>query len=356
MKFGIITLGDNRPDVLTGRMRTAVEHHEEGLQLAEKAEALGFNSFHVGEHHGCDYITSTPSVVLGAAAARTKKITLSTATALLPVHDAIRFAEDYATVDVLSNGRMEVIVSRGILARSYGDLGFSYDDSRALFKEKIQLVLELWRNENVSWKGEFRPPIDSYTVQPRPVQKPNPPLWIGGGFSEDSILLAAELGLPLMLPSVVLPPTLFAPMVEKYREQFQDRGFGGPQVGALSHTHCAKTLDIARERYAPRHMDYMDWVGQELMPWGLEPILPPDADPPSLPKADFEQARTEGPLVVGSPQQVIDRLAAFIEACALDRHLLHMDTGALPQDVLFESMEMMAEEVLPHLGWTRQER
>ena len=152
MEFGVITLGDNRPDVLTGRLRTAVEHHEEGLQLAEKAEALGFNSFHVGEHHGCDYITSTPSVVLGAAAARTNKITLSTATALLPVHDAIRFAEDYATVDVLSNGRMEVIVSRGILARSYGDLGFNYDDSRALFKEKIQLVLELWRNENVSWK------------------------------------------------------------------------------------------------------------------------------------------------------------------------------------------------------------
>lgn len=349
VKFGIISLGDNRPDPLTGRMRTAVEHHQELLDLASKAEELAFDSFHVGEHHGCDYITSTPAVVLGAVAARTERIVLSTATALLPIHDPIRFAEDYATVDVLSNGRAEVIVSRGILARSYLDFGVEYGHSREIFKESIRLVLELWREENVHWQGQHREPIRGYTLQPRPVQRPSPPLWVGGGFSEESVLLAAELGLPLMLPSVIFPPTHFAPLVEKYRESFQESSFGGPLVGALSHMHCAKDLDTVRKRYAPRHVEYMDWVGQQLLPWGFEPVLPPGTLPPTVPLVDFEEAIKTGPGVAGSPQQVLDRLSEFKEACLLDRQLFHVDNGALPQEDVFDSLEMLSAEVLPHL-------
>ncbi len=350
MRFGIISLGDNRPDPLTGRLRTAVEHHREVIELAEKAEALGFDSFHVGEHHGCDYITSTPSVVLGAAAMRTERILLSTATALLPVHDPVKFAEDYATVDVLSNGRAEVIVSRGILARTYGDLGYDYAQSRALFAEKIELVLRLWSEEDVHWQGELRSPLEGFTAQPRPAQQPHPPLWVGGGFTEESVLLAAELGLPIMLPSVIMPPPHFAPMVEQYRERFRDRGHGGPLVGALSHTHCAKDLDTVRERFAPRHLAYFEWVGQSLLPWGLAPVLPPGAEPPRIAPADFDASITTGPAVAGSPQQVLDRLAGFREAVGLDRQLFHVDHGTLPQEHVFESMEMLAAEVLPKLG------
>jgi len=349
MDFGIISLGDNRPDPLTGRLRSAVVHHRETIELAEKAEALGFDSFHTGEHHGCDYITSTPAVLLGAIAMRTERIRLSTATALLPVHDPVLFAEDYATVDVLSNGRAEVIVSRGIIARSYGDLGYDYADSRSLFEENIELILRLWREEDVHWQGKHRKPLEGFTAQPRPVQQPNPPLWVGGGFSEESILLAAELGLPLMLPSVILPPPAFAPMVEKYRETFQDCGHGPPLVGALSHLHVAEDLDTAADRYAKRHCDYIDWVGHELLPWGLEPVLPPGASPPDIPPSDFDRLRTDGPLVVGSPQEVLDRLAEFKEACQLDRHLFHVDSGALPRDALFESLEMLSSDVLPKL-------
>ncbi len=349
MKVGVITLGDNRRDPVTGRLRTAVEHHREILELAERAEALGYDSYHVGEHHGCDYITSTPAVVLGAAAARTERIRLSTATALLPVLDPVRLAEDYATVDVLSDGRAEVIVSRGILARTYPDLGYDHARSREIFRENIELVLRLWCEEEVDWQAEFRAPLKGYTAQPRPVQQPAPPLWIGGGFSADSVLLAAELGLPLMLPSVIVPPSGFAPLVDTYRERFQDRGFGGPQVGALSHTHCAKDLDTARRRWAPRYTDYVDWVGQTLLPWGFAPILPEGASAPKIPPVDFETAITTGPAVAGSPQQVLDRIAGFAEALDLDRYLLHMDCGALPQEVLFESLELVAEEVLPKL-------
>ena len=349
MNFGLISLGDNRPDPMTGRLRTPVEHHREAIELAQKAESLGFDSFHIGEHHGCDYITSAPPVILGAIAMKTERIGLSTATALLPLHDPVLFAENYATVDVLSNGRAEAIVSRGIIARSYGDLGFDYADSRSLFKENIELVLRLWREENVHWKGQHRNPLDGFTLQPRPVQQPGPPLWVGGGFGEESVLLAAEMGLPLMLPTVVQPPTAFAPMVEKYRESFQDRGFGPPRVGALSHTHVAPDLKTACARYAPRHCDYLDWVAQQLLPWGLEPVLPPGTPAPQLPLADFDRLRTEGPLVVGDSQEVLDRLAGFKESCGLDRYLFHVDSGALPQEALFDCLERLASEVLPSL-------
>ncbi len=349
MEFGVITLGDNRPDAMTDRLRTPVEHHREAIELAQKAESLGFDSFHVGEHHGCDYITSSPAVLLAAVAMKTERIRLSTATALLPVRDPVLFAEDYATVDVLSNGRAEVIVSRGIIARSYGDLGFDYADSRSLFKENIELVLRLWREENTDWQGQHREPLKGFTAQPRPVQHPNPPLWVGGGFGEESILLAAELGLPLMLPSVIQPPTAFAPMVEKYRETFQDRGFGPPRVGALSHAHVAKDLETAAARYAPRYCEYINWVSQDLLPWGLAPVLPAGTPAPSLPVADFDRSRTEGPLVVGGPQEVLDRLAGFKQSCGLDRYLFHVDSGALPQDALFDSLGLLASEVLPGL-------
>ena len=349
MKFGVISLGDNRPDTLTGKKKKPADRHDDILDLVVKSEELGFDSFHIGEHHGCDFITSTPAVFLAAAAMKTKKIRLSTATALLPTIDPIRFAEDYATLDLLSHGRAEVIVSRGIIARSYLDLGFDYAKSNELFKEKILLVLQLWKEENVSWEGISRPPINGYTMQPRPLQKPTVPMWVGGGFSEDSVLLAAEMGLPLMLPSVIAPPTQFVGFIETYREKFQDRGFGKAQVGALCHMHCAKDMKTVRKRFAPRQVEYVGWVGGTLLPWGLKPFLPEGEDPTPIPPPDFDYLITEGPVVAGSPQQVLDRLSEFKEVAGLDRQLFHVDQGALPQKDLFESLELVSEKVLPHL-------
>ena len=139
------------------------------------------------------------------------------------------------------------------------------------------------------------------------------------------------------------------PLVEAYRERFQDRGLGGPQVGALSHTHCAESMETVRKRWAPRHLDYLRWVTGSLLPWAMESILPPGAEPPRMPTPDFESLAATGPVVAGSPQQVLDRLAGFKEAIGLDRQLFHVDQGALPQEELFESLELIATEVLPKL-------
>jgi alkanesulfonate monooxygenase SsuD/methylene tetrahydromethanopterin reductase-like flavin-dependent oxidoreductase (luciferase family) len=350
MEFGIVSLGDHRPDPTTGAKISAAQHHQQIVDLAVKADALGFDSFHLGEHHGCDYISSAPPVVLGAIAARTERIRLSTGTTLLPTLDPVRVAEDYATVDLVSKGRAEIVAGRGIIPRTYVDFGLDYADSRALFRENLELLLRLWTEEEIDWEGKFRAPLRGFTAQPRPMQEPHPRVWVGGGFSEESVLMAAELGLPLMLPSVMQPVPAFAELVASYREHFQERGHGGPLVGGLAHCHVARDLDTVRERWAPQHGAYMNWVAQELIPWALEPILPPGAQPPAMPAFDFDQSIDAGPAVAGSPQQVIDKLSHFKQSVGLDVQLLHVDTGALPQEQLFESLELLAGEVVPKLA------
>lgn len=349
MEFGIVSLGDHLPDPVTGRKISRVQHHQEIVELAVKADALGFDSFHLGEHHGCDYISSAPPVVLGAIASRTERIRLSTGTTLLPTLDPVRVAEDYATLDLLSKGRAEIVAGRGILPRTYLDFGQKYEDSHALFREKLELLLRLWTEEELDWEGQFRTPLRGFTAQPRPIQEPHPRVWIGGGFSQESVSLAAELGLPLMLPSVLQPISAFAELVDSYRERFQDRGHGKALVGGVSHLHVAKDLHTAIERWGPRHRAYMSWVSKELMPWAFQPILPAGAEPPVLPAFDLEHSIGAGPAVAGSPQQVIDKLAHFKRSVGLDVQLLHLDGGALPQALLFESLELLASEVVPKL-------
>ena len=348
--MGLMSLGDCRPDPITGTQKSATVHHLEIVELGVRAEELGFAAIHIGEHHLCDYTLSSPPVVLGALAARTQHIRLGTGTTLIGILDPVRAAEDYATVDVVSNGRLQMVAGRGVLARTYPDFGKRFEDSRALYEENVELVLKLWSEEDVRWEGRFRPALDGVTLQPRPVQRPHPPLWVGGGFSEESIQFAARAGLPLMLPSVLQPPSAFAAQVDAYRESFRDRGHGGPQVGALSHVHTAKDLDEARKRWAPRHTDYVDWVGGELLPWALAPVLPSGAKLPVMPPSDFETAIGEnGPAVCGSSQQVLDRIGGYRDALGLDFYLCHVDHGALPQDILFESIEQLAQDVMPHL-------
>jgi alkanesulfonate monooxygenase SsuD/methylene tetrahydromethanopterin reductase-like flavin-dependent oxidoreductase (luciferase family) len=350
MEFGIVSLGDHRPDPVTGETSSRVQHHREIVELAVKADALGFDSFHLGEHHGCDYISSSPPVVLGAIASRTEHIRLSTGTTLLPTLDPVRVAEDYATLDLLSEGRAEIVAGRGIVPRTYLDFGHQPSESHDLFREKLELLLRLWTEREVHWEGRFRTALSGFTAEPRPVQEPHPPVWVGGGFSEESVTLAAELGLPLMLPSVLQPISAFAELVERYRERFVARGHGEAKVGGISHIHVAKDLDTVRERWEPRHRAYMTWVAEELMPWGFEPVLPEGAAAPQVPAFDFEHSIEGGPAVAGSPQQVVDKLAHFKTSVGLDVQLLHLDGGGMPQPLLFEAVELLASEVVPKLA------
>src|ERR1700722_13726379 len=187
MRFNTMTLGDLIKDPITGEQVSSVERHRTVVEVAVASEAAGFDGVNLGEHHGLDYVLSAPPVMLAAIAARTTKLRLGTAVTLMANLDALRAAEDYATLDVVSEGRAEMVVGRGnFFAGTYTLFGQSVDESRERFDEGVELLLQLWTGEEINWKGSFRPPIEDFRLQPPPVQQPHPPLWIGGGSSPET--------------------------------------------------------------------------------------------------------------------------------------------------------------------------
>jgi alkanesulfonate monooxygenase SsuD/methylene tetrahydromethanopterin reductase-like flavin-dependent oxidoreductase (luciferase family) len=349
VKEGLLILGDHLPDPHTGERVTQAARHRQFVEFAVRAEALEFDSVWLGEHHLCDYILSSPPVVLAAIGERTRRLRLGTAVTLLGNLDPVRAAEDYATVDALSGGRVEVVAGRGVLKRTYRDFGHDPADSRALYTENVELLLRLWSESDVHWSGRFRAPLDAVTVTPGPVQKPHPPLWIGGGSSFDSVDLAARLGLPLMLPSVLAPPEAFLPMTERYRARFAAAGHthAVPRVGACSHVHVAEDSEVARKRWQPFHMNYLNWV-TGLMVWGGMNVeaATGNARPPSL---DFERL-IGGPSVCGSPAEVADRILGMREKLGLDLHIAMFDHGGMPEKLVLETLELFGTRVLPELA------
>ena len=344
MKYGILTLGDNLPDPDTGKTAGVEQRYRQLVDLAVRAEALGFDSFHIGEHHFCDYVVSSPAVLLAYLAQQTSRLRLGTGVSLLGNHDPVRVAEDYATLDVLSGGRVDLVVGRGLLRRTYVDFGQDPDESREIFDEKLDLLTQLWSDGVVSWSGRYRSPLDTVRVEPKPLQRPYPPVFIAGGTSFASVDAAVERGCGLILPTLVPPPETFRPLAARYREKVAGRS--AMLLGATSHVHVAKTSQEARERWRPYHMNYFSWLMETLMPWGGGMNVGRGRSHFTTPK--FEDLIT-GPSICGSPAEVADRLGAIKEMLGLDLHLLMADHGGMPPAVVEDCLTLLATEVLPQL-------
>lgn len=339
MELSLLTLGDLLDDPVTGRRPTEVERHRSLVDQAVAADAAGFASVHLGEHHGSDYHLSCPPVVLAAIAERTEHIRLSTGVALVANLDPVRMAEDYATVDVLSGGRVEIVVGRGsFFARTFDFFGQDPAASAELFDEHLRLLLRLLREEEVSTEAGLRPALDAFTSRPRPVGPL--PVWVGGGASTRTVDLAAELGSPLMLPSVFATPAAFVPMVERYRERIAAAGHDGPPiVGACCHAHVADTTGLARERFVPRYRHYWDWVQRLVVDFTPgAPALPFD-----------EEELLGGPAIVGSPEAFLDTVGRWHETLGLDRLACMFDLGGMPPGMVLEQIGVLGAEVVPHL-------
>ena len=348
MRTGLLSLGDLITDPVTGRRPSLAERHRSLVEQAVLAEGAGFDSFHLGEHHFSEYVLSSPHVVLGAIAERTSTLRLSTGVTLAANLDPVRVAEDYATVDALSNGRVEPCFGRGTLFPDvYTEFGQDEACAKERFAENVELVVRLWTEENVHWSGRFHADLHGVTVQPRPTQTPRPPVWIGAGMSLESVDLAARLGCRLLLPTVFGTWDLFVPAVQHYLERWEHYGHDVPcrRIGAISHAGIARDSARARDRFERRYLRYVekvaDWQGESARRAGRAP----------LPRffGDFE-TMTSTIAMCGSPQEILDRMSIARETLHLDTQLVMIDMGGMPDDDLRESLDLFGEHVIPEVA------
>ncbi len=335
-ELALLSLGDLVANPVTGERATEAARHRSLVEQAVQAEALGFHAIHLGEHHFSDYMLSSPPVVLAAIAERTTSLTLSTAVTLAGNLDPVRVAEDYATVDVLSGGRVELVAGRGSLfAHTYEGFGHPLDQARERYDESVALLHRLLREEDVTWDGRFRAPLRGHSTRPRPCG----PLhtWVGAG-SPASAELAARLGAGLMLPTVFGRPEHFRPIVDHYQDSWAATGRpeSEARVGACSHTHVAPVGVDAGARWAPYYQAYWEFVGTLLAPTGRWPAF------------DLDELLA-GPGLCGSPEQVVDRLGVLRDLLDLDRHLVMFDLGGIDDAMLADTIDLFGSEVLPHL-------
>jgi alkanesulfonate monooxygenase SsuD/methylene tetrahydromethanopterin reductase-like flavin-dependent oxidoreductase (luciferase family) len=324
VQLSLMTLGDLVTDPVTGSRETPAQRHRAVVEAAAAADGLGFHGVHIGEHHGMEYIYSAPPVILAAIAERTRRLALSTAVTLIANLDPIRAAEDYATLDALSGGRAEMVVGRGnFFTSTYTLFGQDPEDSHEMFQDNVELVLDLWSGKEVSWTGRHRPPIDQFVLQPTPESPCR--MWIGGGASESTTQLAARLGLDLMLPSAFGNPAVFVPVVEQYLELFASYGHSRPpRVGACWHVNVGTSTQQARARWEPRYRAYFELMGTVIR--RVNPNPPAFIDKPF----DFDWLSTKGPAIVGSPDEVAERLSAVSAMLHTDLNLVYVDMGGQP--------------------------
>jgi probable LLM family oxidoreductase len=334
MELGIYTFGELTPDAATGRTLTPAERVHDLLEEIELADRLGLDVFGVGEHHRPDFVVSSPAVVLAAAAERTQKIRLTSAVSIISSDDPVRVFQDFATLDLISDGRAEIMAGRGSFIESFPLFGYDLADYDDLFAEKLELLLELRKSDHVTWSGRHRAPLDGLGVYPRPLQDPLP-VWIAVGGTPESAIRAGKLGLPMALAIIGGQPERFAPFAELHRRAAEEAGHGHVPLSINSHGYIAETREQAAEDAWPPLALMMNRIGRER---GWRPMA----------RQDFDAAMTlRGANFVGSPQDVIDKILFQHEIFRHDRFLLQITVGAMPHDKVMRSIELFATEVAP---------
>jgi probable LLM family oxidoreductase len=309
------------------------------IEQIEHADQVGLDVFGIGEHHRAEYLDSAPAVILGAAAARTRRIRLTSAVTVLSSADPVRVFQNFATLDLVSQGRAEMVVGRGSFIESFPLFGLRLEDYDSLFAEKLDLLLQVRDNEHVHWSGKHRPSLTGEGVYPRPVQDPLP-IWLGVGGTPNSFVRAGALGLPLMVAIIGGEVKRFRPLVDLYREAGERAGHPREQlrVGMHAPGYVAATTKEAADDFFPGWASAMASVAKER---GWPPVT----------RADFDAQRgPEGALLVGSAQEVAEKVAQHSEALGgLSRVSFQMNPASLPHGKLMRAIEAVGEGVAPVL-------
>jgi probable LLM family oxidoreductase len=333
MELGLATFADLPPGADASR---AAQRLRDLLEEIELADQLGLDVFGLGEHHRSDYAISSPAVALAAAAARTQSIRLTSAVTVLSSSDPVRVFQDFATLDLISGGRAEIMAGRGSFIESFPLFGNDLDDYDELFAEKLELLLALRDSERVTWSGHHRPALQDVGVYPRPLQQPLP-VWIAVGGSPGSVARAGALGLPLMIAIIGGVPARFAALADLYREAARrsEADLSKLALGTNSHTYVADSAEQARNQYFPSYAQMMNRIGRER---GWPPIT----------RAQFDAGcEPDGHLLVGSPQQVVEKILAQHEVFHHDRFLAQISVGTLPHAQAMRAVELFGSEVAP---------
>jgi probable LLM family oxidoreductase len=337
MEVGIDSFASTQLDPESGKASDPKVAISELLDRIVHADKVGLDIFGIGEHHRKEFLDSAPAIILSAAAALTKKIRLSSAVTVISAADPVRVFQDYATLDLISQGRAEMIVGRGSFTEAFPLYGLNLHDYDSLFLEKLNLLLTLRENEIVNWSGRFRPPLIDQAVYPRPVQS-SLPIWLGVGGTPASFVRAGTMGLPLMVAIIGGETHRFRPLIELYREAGAKAGFKPEQlkVGLHSLGYVANTTKEAIDDYFPGYAETFTRIGRER---GWPPVT----------RQGFEAQRGPlGALMIGSPEEVAMKIVRHSEALGgISRVTFQMDSAALDHSKLIHSIELIGTRVKP---------
>jgi probable LLM family oxidoreductase len=309
------------------------------VEQIEHADQAGLDAFGIGEHHRREYLDSAPAVILGAAAARTTRIRLTSAVTVLSADDPVRVFQNFATLDLLSQGRAEMVVGRGSSIEAFPLFGHRLEDYDSLFSEKLELLLNIRENEHVHWSGRYRPALTGQGVYPRPVQNPLP-IWLGVGGTPPSFARAGALGLPLMVAIIGGEPRRFRPLIDLYRETGRQHGYSPDRlkVGVHALGYVAATTQEAADEFFPGYARAMTDVGKER---GWPPVT----------RAAFDAQRgPHGALLIGSADEVVEKILRHSEALGgISRITFQMNVASLPHAKLMKAIETIGARVAPLL-------
>ena len=327
------SFAETHKDATTGVPISHGERLRNVIEEIVEAERVGLDVYGLGEHHRVDMAASAPAITLGAAAARTERIRLSSAVIVLSSADPVRTFQDFSTLDLISKGRAELLVGRGSFIESFPLFGYSLDDYDELFSEKLELLVELSRNDRVTWEGRFRAPLYDQAVFPRPQQDPLP-IWIGVGGTPASVVRAGRLGLPLVLAIIGGDPARFQVFADIYRRTLIESGYDPDNLPVAVHGlgFIADDNEQASEEIYRTFTDMMNKIGRER---GWPPLTREQYDWMGSP---------EGSLVVGDPETVAAKILYWKEVLGIDRFMLH-HAGSVPHDKAMRSIELLGTEV-----------
>jgi probable LLM family oxidoreductase len=337
MQIGIDSFIAKLDDPVSGALLDPVKRLENLLEEIELADQAGLDAIGIGEHHREEFLDSAPVVILAAAAARTRRIRLASAVTVLSAADPVRIFQEFATLDLLSHGRAEIVAGRGSFTEAYPLFGLDLRDYDSLFTEKLDLLLKIREGLQVNWSGKHRPPLTGQSVYPRPVQDPLP-IWIGVGGTPASFARAGALGLPLMIAIIGGEPHRFRPLVNLYRETGARAGHPPEQlkVGIHALGHVAETTRQAADDYFPGYARMFTQIGKE-RGW-----------PPTQRSHYDAMLGPTGALIIGDPEAVAKKILHYDEVLGgISRLNLQMSPGTLPRAKALKGIELLGHKVIP---------